>query len=83
MLLGDDAFALKPYHIKLYPTQNLTPERVFNCRLSRGGRRSENLFGILPNRWRIYHIIIMLDLPVVTDITLATLPLHCFDIALK
>ena len=77
VFLGDDVLALKPYLLEPYPSQRLTPEkRVFNYRLSRERRISENLSGILANRWRIYHTAVMLDRPVVTDIILAILALH-------
>ena len=76
MFLGYDVFALRPYLFKPYPTQGLRPEkRVSNYRLTRGRRISENLFGILANCWRIYHTVVILDPPVVTD-NIATLALH-------
>ena len=51
VLIGGDAFALKKYMMKPYPQQNLTTERrVYNYRLGRARRISENLFGILANR---------------------------------
>ena len=36
-LLGDDAFALMPWLVKLYSRHQLTRERVANYRISRGG----------------------------------------------
>ena len=53
--VGDDAFALKPYMMKPYPQKSLdATKRIFNYRLSRARRISENFFGILVNRFRIF-----------------------------
>ena len=50
-MVGDDAFALKPWMMKPYPSRGLTyKERIFNYRLSRARRAVENAFGILANR---------------------------------
>ena len=55
VFLGDDAFALKRFMIKPFPQQGLTGERrIYNYRHSRAHRISENLFGILSNRWIIF-----------------------------
>ena len=59
--LGDDAFALKRFMMKPFPQQSLTGERrIYNYRYSRACRISENLFGILANRWRMFFTIINL-----------------------
>ena len=49
--VGDDAFTLRHYMLKPYPSRALThDERIFNYRLSRARRTVENAFGILANR---------------------------------
>ena len=55
VLVGDDAFGLKPHMMKPYPHQNLpVNQRVFNYRLSRARRVVENAFGISASRFRIF-----------------------------
>ena len=61
VFLGDDAFALSKHTMKPFPQRDLTEEkRTYNYRHSRARRLSENLFGILANRWRVhfffYHV---------------------------
>ena len=54
VFVGDDAFGLKTY-MKPYAQRGLTTERrVYNYRHSRARRISENLFGIVANRWRLF-----------------------------
>lgn len=51
VLTGDDAFSLTTFLMKPFPQTGLTNEqRIFNYRLSRMRRISENGFGILANR---------------------------------
>ncbi|CAN7981129.1 unnamed protein product, partial [Ixodes pacificus] len=66
VIAGDEAFPLKTYLLKPYPKVDINKnqhdegrgealkKRVFNYRLSRARRVSENAFGILSNRWRIF-----------------------------
>ena len=77
VFVGDDAFALKKFMMKPYPQQNLTADkRVDNYRHSRAKRISENLFGILASRWRIFFTTINLEPKHVENIVLSALALH-------
>ena len=79
MFVGDDAFALKPYLMKPYPQSGLDDERrVYNYRHSRARRISENLFGIIANRWRVFRSVILLPPESIETNTLAALCLHNF-----
>lgn len=76
---GDDAFALSTYMMKPYPQSGLTNERrIYNYRLSRNRRISENAFGIMANRWRILRSPIPLCPEKVSQIILALITLHNF-----
>ena len=58
--------------MKQYPQKGLTP----NYRLSRMRRISENGFGILANRWRVFRRPFALEPEKVKTITIATITLH-------
>ena len=77
VLTGDEAFGLSKYMLKPYPSRNLTLEqRITNYRISRGRRISENILGILGNRWRCFRVSFLLAPFKVKGITLAALTLH-------
>ena len=77
VILGDDAFALKNYMKKPFLQHNLTIEkRIYNYRHSRARRISENVFGILANRWRVFHTTMHLSPERATSVTLSALILH-------
>jgi hypothetical protein len=55
VITGDDAFPLRNTSLKTYSTVNLTlKQKIFNYHLSRAMRVSENAFGILAQRFRVF-----------------------------
>lgn len=76
---GDDAFALESFMMKPYGQKNLSEEkRVFNYRLSRARRISENVFGILSSRFRIFLTTLCTKPDSAVKIVLAEITLHNF-----
>ena len=72
-------YALKFYMMKPYPQKDLTTEkRIYNYRHSRARRISENLFGILANKWRVFQQPLNLSPQKACSITLCALVLHNF-----
>lgn len=77
--VGDEAFGLstnmlRPYAGKCLPVN----KRIFNYRLSRARRHVECAFGILSNKWRIFHRPIDVDVDLATDIVKCCCVLHNF-----
>ena len=87
-IVGDDAFPLKPYLLKPYPAKKIGDmadleqerrmERIFNYRLSRARRISENVFGILAARFGVFRTPIHLSPDNAVIVTKACLALHNF-----
>ena len=77
VLTGDEAFPLTEHMLKPYPRRGLTvEERIANYRISRGRRISENILGILGNRWRCFRAPFLLCSEKVQQITMAILTIH-------
>ena len=77
VFVGDDAFALKKNLMKPYAQNGLTMEkRVYNYRHSRARRISENLFGIVTNRFRVFRTVLQLAPRTIESLVMTGLLLH-------
>lgn len=77
--VGDEAFGLstnmlRPYAGKCLPVH----KRIFNYRLSRARRHVECAFGILSNKWRIFHRPLDVDVELAINIVKCCCVLHNF-----
>ena len=79
VIVADDAFPLKQNLVKPYPSRNLSLEsRITSYRISRARRISENAFGIMANRFRVFLSPLQLSPKNVEKVTLASCVLHNF-----
>ncbi|XP_050351879.1 uncharacterized protein LOC126774408 [Nymphalis io] len=79
VLIGDEAFSLSENLLRPYPGKRLTEKmRIFNYRLTRARRYVECSFGILTNKWRIFHTPMKLSLEFCKDVVKACCILHNF-----
>lgn len=78
VFLGDDAFPLTPNILKPYPgcQDKGSGRRIFNYRLSRARRISENVFGILCARFRVLRKPLLLEPEKVKKIISTCVYLH-------
>ncbi|XP_057302741.1 uncharacterized protein LOC130636907 [Hydractinia symbiolongicarpus] len=77
VIVGDDAFALSKNLLKPFSKNTLCDaERIFNYRLSRFRKISENAFGILSARFRIINSTINLSPSKTTSLVMAIVALH-------
>lgn len=77
VIVADDAFAMKRYLLKPFSQKGLHgAERIFNYRLSRARRVSENAFGIISSRFRVLRKPIELGPEKATIVTMAICALH-------
>ena len=75
--VGDEAFGLDKHLIRPYGGHSLTvKKRIFNYRLCRARRYVECSFGILTNKWRIFHRPINVEPNFAVDIVKACVVLH-------
>lgn len=75
--LADAAFGLHRHLLRPYAGTHLTVEkRIFNYRLCRARRYIECAFGILSNKWRIFHRPLNVQPDFATDIVKACVVLH-------
>ncbi|XP_031358317.1 uncharacterized protein LOC116181999 [Photinus pyralis] len=77
--VGDEAFPLKSYIMRLYPGKLLSDKKlIFNYRLSRARRTIENAFGILASRWKVFRSPLLCSVKTTESIVKATVCLHNF-----
>jgi len=77
VIVGDDAFALKPLLMKPYPQQDLDLERqICNYCFSQAQRIVENVFGLLAKCWQIFRAPISFQPKKVEIVAMATVTLH-------
>lgn len=79
VFVGDEAFGLSKNLLRPYGGNNLSiTKKIFNYRLSRARRYIECSFGILANKWRIFHRPINVCVDFAADIVKACCILHNF-----
>lgn len=79
VLVGDEAFRIHRNLLRPYPQRQLNPrKRVFNYRLSRCRRSVECAFGLLANKWRVFHSLILVQPNSIDNIIKACCVLHNF-----
>lgn len=77
VIVGDEAFSLSENVMRPYRGKSLTKDkRIFNYRLSRARRYIECSFGILVNKWRIFHRPLNVDIEFAENIIKACCVLH-------
>lgn len=77
VIVGDEAFGLSENVMRPYCGKSLTTKkRIFNYRLSRARRYIECSFGILVNKWRIFHRPLNVDIEFAENIIKACCVLH-------
>lgn len=81
VFVADEGLPLTNNVLRPYPGKHLTvQQRVFNYRLSRARRYVECTFGILANKWRVFHRPLNVQYNFATDIIKACCVLHNFVI---
>lgn len=78
-IVADEGFGLSTNILRPYAGKCLTvKKRVFNYRLCRARRNIECTFGILANKWRIFHRPMNVDISLCEDIIKVCCVLHNF-----
>ncbi|KAJ8972186.1 hypothetical protein NQ314_000316 [Rhamnusium bicolor] len=79
VIIEDEVFPLSENLLRPYGGENLSYEKeVFNYRLSRARRYIECCFGILANKWRIFHRPLNVNINIAQDIIKVCCLLHNF-----
>ncbi|XP_025196002.1 uncharacterized protein LOC112595125 [Melanaphis sacchari] len=79
VLIGDETFALHANLLRPFPGRSLNDKRrIFNYRLSRARQNIECTFGILSNKWRVFHTALLVEPDFAVVITKACCVLHNF-----
>lgn len=81
VIVGDEAFPLRTYLMRPYPreqAQGNEDKKVFNYRLSRARNVSENAFGILVRKFRVFEHRMSMSYEHVNAVILAACCLHNF-----
>lgn len=79
VIVGDEAFELSENVLRPYGGQKLpVKKRIFNYRLYRARCYIECTFGILANKWRIFHRPLNVNVDLAVDIIKASCILHNF-----
>lgn len=77
VFVADNAFAINEHILRDFSNHNLSiKQRVFNYRLHRARRYVECAFGILSNKWRIFHRAINVSKPFAKNIVKGCIVLH-------
>jgi hypothetical protein len=79
VIVGDKAFPLCKHLMRPYPgnqTKNNEAKKIFNDRLSRTRRTSENVFGVWTQRYRVFQRRIITSAEHFNKVVLATCSLH-------
>jgi len=77
--VGDEAFRLEPHMMRPYTrgeARNDYEKTIFNYRLSRARRTSENSFGLLSQIFRVFYTPIALKTETVDNLVLSACCLH-------
>lgn len=77
VIVADEAFSLNENIMRLYCRHSLTnKKRIFSYRLSRARRYIECCFGIMANKWRIFHRPLNVNIDFAEDLIKACCALH-------